>query len=140
LRFRLSPISAVALAARVKSAGKEFVGEQHELCLVEEHFGRESPYERLLRDAMSGDGTLFAREDVVETARQIARDAGAGYIGAGPLGLIGPIARAIMAERERCAQVIQDWRNKLDNRTEQAEGWAAEQLYYAVLGKEPDDA
>jgi hypothetical protein len=48
------------------------------------------------------------------------------------------IARAIMAERERCAQVIQDWRNKLDNRTEQAEGWAAEQLYYAVLGKEPD--
>jgi glucose-6-phosphate 1-dehydrogenase len=68
LRFRLSPISAVALAARVKSAGKEFVGEQHELCLVEEHFGRESPYERLLRDAMSGDGTLFAREDVVEAA------------------------------------------------------------------------
>jgi hypothetical protein len=48
------------------------------------------------------------------------------------------IARAIMAERERCAQVIQDWRNKLDNRTEQAEGWAAEQLYYAVLGKEPN--
>src|SRR5690348_2810595 len=68
LRFRLSPISAVALAARVKSAGKEFVGEQHELCLVEEHFGRESPYERLLRDAMNGDGALFAREDVVEAA------------------------------------------------------------------------
>jgi glucose-6-phosphate 1-dehydrogenase len=68
LRFRLSPISAIALAARVKSAGKEFVGEQHELCLVEEHFGRESPYERLLRDAMNGDGALFAREDVVEAA------------------------------------------------------------------------
>ncbi len=68
LRFRLSPISAVALAARVKSTGKEFVGEQRELCLVEEHFGRESPYERLLRDAMNGDGTLFAREDAVEAA------------------------------------------------------------------------
>jgi glucose-6-phosphate 1-dehydrogenase len=68
LRFRLSPISAVALAARVKSAGKEFVGEQHELCLVEEHFGHESPYERLLRDAMNGDGALFTREDAVEAA------------------------------------------------------------------------
>jgi glucose-6-phosphate 1-dehydrogenase len=68
LRFRLSPISAIALAARVKSAGKEFVGEQHELCLVEEHFGRESPYERLLRDAMNGNGALFTREDAVEAA------------------------------------------------------------------------
>nr|WP_245727994.1 glucose-6-phosphate dehydrogenase [Nitrosovibrio tenuis] len=68
LRFRLSPISAVALAARVKRTGKEFVGEQRELCLVEEHFGRESPYERLLRDAMNGDGALFAREDAVEAA------------------------------------------------------------------------
>lgn len=68
LRFRLSPISAVALAARVKSTGKEFVGEQRELCLVEEHFGRESPYERLLRDAMNGDGALFTREDAVEAA------------------------------------------------------------------------
>ncbi|MDE2366543.1 MAG: glucose-6-phosphate dehydrogenase [Betaproteobacteria bacterium] len=68
LRFRLSPISAVALAARVKSTGKEFVGEQRELCLVEEHFGRESPYERLLRDAMNGDGALFTREDTVEAA------------------------------------------------------------------------
>lgn len=34
LRFRLSPISAIALAARVKHPGKEFVGDQHELCLV----------------------------------------------------------------------------------------------------------
>jgi glucose-6-phosphate 1-dehydrogenase len=31
LRFRLSPNSAVALAARVKRAGKEFVGDQREL-------------------------------------------------------------------------------------------------------------
>jgi glucose-6-phosphate 1-dehydrogenase len=68
LRFRLSPISAIALAARVKSTGKEFDGEQHELCLVEEHFGRESPYERLLRDAMNGNGALFTREDAVEAA------------------------------------------------------------------------
>jgi glucose-6-phosphate 1-dehydrogenase len=68
LRFRLSPISAVAIAARVKRAGKEFIGNQRELCLVEEHFGRESPYERLLHDAMIGDGSLFTREDAVDAA------------------------------------------------------------------------
>ena len=56
LRFRLSPSSAIALAARVKRAGKEFVGDQRELYLVEEQPGEESPYERLLGDAMAGDG------------------------------------------------------------------------------------
>jgi glucose-6-phosphate 1-dehydrogenase len=68
LRFRLSPNSAVALAARVKLAGKEFVGEQRELYLFEERPGEESPYERLLGDAMIGDGALFTREDAVEAA------------------------------------------------------------------------
>jgi glucose-6-phosphate 1-dehydrogenase len=68
LRFRLSPDSAIALAARVKVAGKEFVGEQRELYLFEEQPGEESPYERLLGDAMSGDGALFAREDALEAA------------------------------------------------------------------------
>ncbi len=34
LRFRLSPNSAVALAARVKRAGKEFIGDQQELYLL----------------------------------------------------------------------------------------------------------
>jgi glucose-6-phosphate 1-dehydrogenase len=68
LRFRLSPSSAVALAARVKRAGKEFVGEQRELYLFEEQPGEEAPYERLLGDAMAGDGALFSREDAVEAA------------------------------------------------------------------------
>ncbi len=68
MRFRLSPSSAVALAARVKRAGKDFVGDQRELYLVEEQAGEESPYERLLGDAMAGDGALFAREDAVEAA------------------------------------------------------------------------
>jgi len=53
LRFRLSPNSAVALAARVKRAGKEFVGEQRELYLIDERPGEEAPYERLLGDAMA---------------------------------------------------------------------------------------
>ncbi len=68
LRFRLSPNSAIALAARVKLAGKEFVGEQRELYLFEGQQGEESPYERLLGDAMTGDGALFTREDAVEAA------------------------------------------------------------------------
>jgi glucose-6-phosphate 1-dehydrogenase len=68
LRFRLSPNSAVALAARVKRAGKDFVGDQHELYLVDERPGEEAPYERLLGDAMAGNGALFTREDAVEAA------------------------------------------------------------------------
>ncbi len=68
LRFRISPVSAIALAARVKRAGKEFVGDQRELYLVEEQPGEETPYELLLGDAMAGDGALFTREDAVEAA------------------------------------------------------------------------
>jgi glucose-6-phosphate 1-dehydrogenase len=68
LRFRLSPHAAVALAARVKHPGKEFVGDLRELYLVEEVLGAEAPYERLLGDAMIGDGALFTREDAVEAA------------------------------------------------------------------------
>jgi glucose-6-phosphate 1-dehydrogenase len=68
LRFRLSPNSALALGVRVKLAGKEFVGERRELYLFEERPGEESPYERLLGDAMIGDGALFTREDAVEAA------------------------------------------------------------------------
>jgi len=68
LRFRLSPDPAIALAARTKTPGKEFVGEQHELFLLEEIAGDESPYERLIGDAMIGDGALFTREDAVEAA------------------------------------------------------------------------
>jgi glucose-6-phosphate 1-dehydrogenase len=68
VRFRLSPNSAVALAARVKRAGKAFVGDQRELYLVDERPGEEAPYARLLGDAMAGNGALFTREDAVEAA------------------------------------------------------------------------
>ncbi len=71
LRFRVSPNSAVALAARVKLAGQEFIGEQRELYLSEEQPGEETPYERLLGDAMDGDGALFTREDAVEAAWEV---------------------------------------------------------------------
>ncbi|MGZ4960754.1 MAG: glucose-6-phosphate dehydrogenase [Methylomonas sp.] len=68
VRFRLSPKSAVALAARVKREGKEFVGDQRELFLLDEYPGAEPPYERLLSDAMAGEGALFTREEAVEAA------------------------------------------------------------------------
>jgi glucose-6-phosphate 1-dehydrogenase len=68
LRFRLSPSSAVAIAARVKRPGKEFVGDQRELYLLEEQGDEAAPYERLLDDAMAGNGALFAREDSIEAA------------------------------------------------------------------------
>ena len=68
LRFRLSPSADIALAARVKLVGKEYVGEQRELYLLEDQTGEESPYERLLGDAIAGDGALFTREDAVEAA------------------------------------------------------------------------
>jgi glucose-6-phosphate 1-dehydrogenase len=71
LRFRISPDPAIALAARVKLAGKDFVGEQRELYLSEERSGDEPPYERLLGDAMAGDGALFTREDSVEAAWKV---------------------------------------------------------------------
>ena len=68
LRLHLSPHSTIALAARVKRAGKEFVGDQKEFLLLEEEPGESSPYERLLSDAMNGDGALFARQDAIEAA------------------------------------------------------------------------
>jgi len=68
LRFRLSPRSAVALAARVKRSGKEFIGEQRELFLLDVDPNEETPYERLLTDAMAGDSSLFTSEDAVEAA------------------------------------------------------------------------
>ena len=68
LRFHLSPCSTIALAARVKRAGKEFLGDQREFSLLEEEPGEQPPYARLLADAMQGDGALFTREDAIEAA------------------------------------------------------------------------
>ena len=68
LRFQLSPLSTIAIAGRVKSKGKQFVGEQKELSMIEQECGERLPYERLLEDAMSGDRMLFTREDTVDAA------------------------------------------------------------------------
>ena len=68
LRFRLQPTSAIALAARVKRPGPGFAGEREELYLCEDLRGEEPTYERLLEDAMAGDGSLFTSQDAVEAA------------------------------------------------------------------------
>lgn len=68
IRFRLSPNSAIALAARVKHPGKEFVGDLGELSFIDERPQEETPYERLLGDAMMGNATLFTCEEAVEAA------------------------------------------------------------------------
>jgi glucose-6-phosphate 1-dehydrogenase len=68
LRFRIAPNSAVALAARVKRAGEEFIGDQRELYLLDSQPDERGPYERLLGDALAGNGALFTREDSIEAA------------------------------------------------------------------------
>jgi glucose-6-phosphate 1-dehydrogenase len=68
LRFQLAPDAAIALAARVKRAGEEFLGDQRELLLLDTQPNKDAPYERLLGDAMAGHGALFTREDTVEAA------------------------------------------------------------------------
>lgn len=73
LRFHLAPCSSIALAARVKRAGKEFTGEQRELLVIEEEANIDSPYQRLLADAMSGAGALFAHEASIEAAWAIVQ-------------------------------------------------------------------
>ena len=72
LRFRISPDVTIALGAMVKEPGETMIGEQIEL-LASHHPADEEmdAYERLLGDAMSGDATLFAREDYVEEAWRI---------------------------------------------------------------------
>jgi glucose-6-phosphate 1-dehydrogenase len=68
VRFRLSPEVEVAIGAKAKRLGEEMVGSPVELLVVEDVRGQLDAYERLLGDAMEGDATLFAREDVVEAS------------------------------------------------------------------------
>ena len=68
VRFRLSPDVTIAIGARVKHPGEGMDTERTELRVVHEAEGEMDAYERLLGDAMAGDPTLFAREDVVEGA------------------------------------------------------------------------
>ena len=66
VRFRLGPDVAIALGVRSKVPGEGMSGQNVELLAVSKVVGQMGPYERLLGDAMKGDATLFAREDMVE--------------------------------------------------------------------------
>ncbi len=73
VRFRLSPQVVIAIGARAKRPGEGMAGRPVELSVVDEKRDSEpgerlGDYERLLGDAMNGDSTLFARQDVVEAA------------------------------------------------------------------------
>jgi len=69
LRFRLNPDVVIAIGARAKRPGEGMAGQPVELSVVERPAeARLGDYERLLGDAMTGDATLFARQDVVEAA------------------------------------------------------------------------
>jgi glucose-6-phosphate 1-dehydrogenase len=72
LRFQLSPDIAVALQTMVMTPSEEMTGTAIELLAVHHpKAGAVDAYERLLREAMRGDATLFAREDSVEEAWRI---------------------------------------------------------------------
>jgi len=71
VRFRLGPDVAIALGVRSKLAGEALVGQEIELLAHQNIRVQMDAYERLLGDAMKGDPTLFAREDLVEAAWRI---------------------------------------------------------------------
>jgi glucose-6-phosphate 1-dehydrogenase len=74
VRFRVSPQVQIAIGARAKRPGEGMAGEPLELSVVDQPQtqgkpgGRLGDYARLIGDAMAGDATLFARQDVVEAA------------------------------------------------------------------------
>jgi glucose-6-phosphate 1-dehydrogenase len=72
VRFRMAPEVSITIGAEAKRAGEGMLGRPVELSIVEQPIqgekGRMGDYERLLGDAMMGDPTLFARQDLVEAA------------------------------------------------------------------------
>jgi glucose-6-phosphate 1-dehydrogenase len=71
LRFQLSPRIEIGLNAQVKTDGDRMIGHTMELLAIDQQGDEMGPYERLLGDAMRGDGTLFARQDSVEECWRI---------------------------------------------------------------------
>ena len=73
LAFRIQPDEGVSLKFSSKTPGQEMVLREVVMDFRYDAFGAqlESPYSRLLLDAMLGDATLFPREDEVDHAWQI---------------------------------------------------------------------
>ena len=74
VRFRLGPQVAIGIGARIKPPGEGWHGDTVELSVLNPQTVDEmSPYERLLGDAIDGEGILFTHEDAVEAAWQIVQ-------------------------------------------------------------------
>jgi glucose-6-phosphate 1-dehydrogenase len=71
MRFRFNPMIEIGIGARAKIPGEAMIGEQRELFLSNEFPDEMSPYERLLGDALAGEGLLFARQDGVEESWRV---------------------------------------------------------------------
>ena len=71
IRFRLSPEVVISVGARVKQHGEQMRGEPVELVARHGSPSQKLPYERLLRDALRGDPSLFTRDDSVEAAWRV---------------------------------------------------------------------
>lgn len=72
LRFRISPATEIAFGLNVMDPEETGAGRAIELLASRHPDGDErDAYERVLSDALSGDRTLFAREDYVEEAWRI---------------------------------------------------------------------
>jgi glucose-6-phosphate 1-dehydrogenase len=71
MRFRFNPMIEIGVGARAKIPGEAMIGEQRELFLSNEFPDEMSPYERLLGDALAGEGLLFARQDGVEESWRV---------------------------------------------------------------------
>jgi glucose-6-phosphate 1-dehydrogenase len=73
MRFRLSPDMAIGMGLRVKQPGDRMVGDDMELMLTAQAATYRPPYQRLLGDAMHGNGDLFGREDIVDAQWRIVQ-------------------------------------------------------------------
>ena len=67
-RFQLSPQVIISVGTQVKQQGGEMCGETVELIARHSHAREQSPYERLLSDALRGDNSLFTTDESVEAA------------------------------------------------------------------------
>jgi glucose-6-phosphate 1-dehydrogenase len=70
-RLRLSPEVVISEGALVKRNGEHMRGEPVELIARHHSESEMSPYERLLGDAIHGDGSLFTQDDSVEAAWRV---------------------------------------------------------------------
>ncbi len=71
LRIRFSPEVVTALGVCAKQPGETLEGDEVEMTVSRQSATDIDPYERLLSSALTGDGSLFAREDGVEAAWRV---------------------------------------------------------------------